>query len=236
MNADSGRSSATEWTTFITGWWKFLLRAIPKPSANILTPPQLCSARGRSQGAATERSLRAVRLVALPLLLCAAMLAPFAYAQTQPAKAPAKNPPASGQTPSTSAAKKTPPKPPAAPPAASPQKLEQQLSDLSHSLEDKSSPANEEKLATFAQLHAKDEYGTMAALALGHHFLDKGHPADAIKWLDTAAKSHSRLDEYATFWHAQALRQLGRNADAVKEFDSFRQKYPESVMTDLAVQ
>ncbi len=107
---------------------------------------------------------------------------------------------------------------------------------MAHALGEKSSPANEQKLATFAQQHAKDEYGSMAALALGHHHLDKGHPAEAIKWLDIAVRSHSRLQEYATFWHAQTLRQLGRNADAIKELDIFRQKYPESVMSDLAVQ
>ncbi len=121
-------------------------------------------------------------------------------------------------------------------PTASPQKLEQQLSGLTHTLEEKTSPVNEQKLAAFANQHAKDEYGSMAALALGHHYLDKGHPAEAVKWLDLAVHSHSRLDEYATFWHAQALRQSGRNADAIKELDSFRQKYPESVMSDLAVQ
>jgi soluble lytic murein transglycosylase len=121
-------------------------------------------------------------------------------------------------------------------PAVSAQKLEQQLSNLVQSLDDKSTPANEQKLAAFAQLHAKDEYGSMAALALGHHHLDKGHPAEAIKWLDTAVQSHTRLDEYAMFWDAQALRQLGRNAEAIKELESFRQKFPESVMSDLAVQ
>ncbi len=159
--------------------------------------------------------------------LCATVLAPFGAAQNQPPKAPAKAP---------STAKKAPAKTAPAQSAASAQKVEQQLSDLSHSLEDKSSSANEQKLASFTELHAKDEYGTMAALALGHHFLDKGRPADAIKWLDTAVHSHSRVDEYAMFWHAQALRQLGRNADAIDEFDSFRQKYPDSVMNDLAVQ
>ncbi len=107
---------------------------------------------------------------------------------------------------------------------------------MTHVLDEKSTPANEQKLASFARQHVKDEYGTMAALALGHHDLDKGHPAEAITWLDIAVRSHSRLDEYAMFWDAQALRQLGRNAEAIKELDSFRQKYPESVMGDFAVQ
>jgi soluble lytic murein transglycosylase len=156
------------------------------------------------------------------------MCAAFAGAQNQAQKPPAKS--------SSSTAKKAPAKPAATPSAASPQKVEEQLSDLTHSLEDKSTPINEQKLAAFAELHAKNEYGTMAALALGHHFLEKGHPVDAIKWLDIAVHSQSRVDEYAAFWHAQALRQLGRNADAIKEFESFRQSYPESVMSDLAVQ
>jgi soluble lytic murein transglycosylase len=179
-----------------------------------------------------------VRLVALPIstLILATLCAAFAGAQSQPSATPAKNPSTAEQTHTSPPAKKTPQKPAATQTAASPQKLEQQLSDLSHSLEDKSSPTNEQKLAAFAQLHAKDEYGSMAALALGHHSLEKGHPADAIKWLDTAVKLHSRVDEYAAFWHAQALRQLGRNADAINELDSFQQKYPASVMNDLAAQ
>jgi soluble lytic murein transglycosylase len=183
-----------------------------------------------------------LRLVVLPLsaILCVGAFAPFAHAQSQPSKAPTKPLAAAnsktGKTSSSNSTKKTPPKPAVTQPTASPQKIEQQLSSLAQTLEGKSSPANEQKLAAFAQQHAKDEYGSMAALALGHHHLDKGHPADAVKWLDIAVHSHSRLDEYATFWHAQALRQLGRNDDAIKELDSFRQKYPESVMNDLAVQ
>jgi soluble lytic murein transglycosylase len=179
-----------------------------------------------------------LRFVALPLLIffCAAAVAPFAHAQARPPKAPAKptataTPPATKKAPPKQAASST-----AAQPTATPQKLEQQLSVLTHALDDKSTPANEQKLAAFAEQHPKDEYGTMAALALGHHHLDKGHPAEAIEWLDIAVHSHSRLDEYAMFWNAQALRQLGRNADAVKELETFRQKYPESVMSDLAVQ
>ena len=189
---------------------------------------------------------RSSRIIALPLLtiLCVSAFAFVERAQSQTSSTPAKHPSAAptktGQGTTSSTTKKAPPKtaaaPPATPPAASPQKLEQQLSILAQALDDKSTPANEQKLATFAQQHAKDEYGAMGALALGHHFLDKGHPADAIKWLDTAINSHSRLDEYAMFWNAQALRQLGHNAEAIKELDSFRQKYPDSVMSDLAVQ
>jgi soluble lytic murein transglycosylase len=176
--------------------------------------------------------------------LCAAAFTPISRALSQTSQAPAKKSAGaatkSGQGTTSSTTKKTPPKtsvaPAAAPSTSSPQKLEQQLTGLTHELDDKSTPANEQKLAAFAQLHAKDEYGAMAALALGHHFLDKGHPADAIKWLDAAVGGHSRLDEYAMFWNAQALRQLGRNVEAISELDSFRQKYPESVMSDLAVQ
>jgi len=171
-----------------------------------------------------------MRIVVLPIstLILGTLCAAFAGAQSQPQKPPVKAP--------SSTTKKAPAKSAATSPAATKEKVEQQLSDLSHSFEEKNSPANEQKLAAFAELHAKNEYGTMAALALGHHFLDKGHPADAMKWLDIAVRSHSPVDEYTAFWHAQALRQLGRNSDAINEFESFRQKYPESVMSDLAVQ
>ncbi|MFZ0821801.1 MAG: transglycosylase SLT domain-containing protein [Candidatus Acidiferrales bacterium] len=212
--------------------------------ANILTPPQHCSGRDGQQGIAIEHIWRDSRFVALllSLILCTAAIAPLASAQSQPPEASAKQPAAStsnsGQKSAT--AKKAPPKkatsPAATQSAVSSQKLEQQLSSLAHTLDDKSTPVNEQKLAAFAQQHAKDEYGSMAALALGHHHLDKGHPAEAIRWLDIAVHLHSRVDEYAMFWNAQALRQLGRNAEAIKELGTFRKKYPESVMSDLAVQ
>ena len=88
----------------------------------------------------------------------------------------------------------------------------------------------------FAELHSKDDLGSWAALALGHYSLDHNHPPEALKWFAAALHHPSRLDQYAMFWHAQTLRQLGHNDEALAELADLRHKFPDSVMSDLAVQ
>jgi soluble lytic murein transglycosylase len=103
-------------------------------------------------------------------------------------------------------------------------------------LRDKPSAAAEQHLADFALLHAKDEYGLYADLALGHYNLDHNHVPEALKYFGAAEQRPSRLEEYAMFWHAQALRQLGHNEEGITELASFRKMFPDSVMSDLAMQ
>jgi soluble lytic murein transglycosylase len=165
-------------------------------------------------------------------LICVCSLAPISRAQTQtpPAKKPASTTkaPASAKS---SAAKKT-----VAPSAPVTGKVDQQLNVLALALRDKPSAAAEQHLADFAQTHAKDEYGLYANLALGHYSLDHNHLPEALKYFATAEQRPSRLEEYAMFWHAQALRQFGRNEDGITELAAFRKKFPDSVISDLAVQ
>lgn len=113
---------------------------------------------------------------------------------------------------------------------------EKQLTDLTHELNAHDTPANEQKLAQFATAHAKDEYGERAALMLGHYELDKSRPQQAVTYLNAALKQPFTLSEYALYWHAQALRQTGRNDLALGDLDTFRKQYPESIMADLALQ
>lgn len=170
------------------------------------------------------------------VMLCASLLIPTAHAQSQTAKKPAK-PATSPATPSPAPAKKPAVTKSSSPkPAAASTKADQQLSALADTLRDRPTATAEQNLANFAQTHAKDEYGAYAALALGHYYLDRSHLPDALKWLGVALQRSSRLDEYSLFWHAQTLRQLGRNDEALAELGSFRHKYPDSVMSDLAVQ
>lgn len=160
--------------------------------------------------------------------LCAVALVPAVHSQTTAKK-----------TTKPSVATKPAAKKPAAKKAAaasSSSKIEDQLSALALALRDKPAAATEQRLISFAQLHAKDEYGSWAALALGHYFLERNHPPDALKWFGAALQHSSRLDEYAMFWHAQTLRQLGHNDEGLAELASFRRKFPDSVMSDLAVQ
>jgi soluble lytic murein transglycosylase len=163
-------------------------------------------------------------------LLSIFAFAPGPHAQTPPAKKPASS------TKSPAAKKSSAAKKPAAPSAPATGKVDQQLSTLALALRDKPTAAAEQHLADFAQLHAKDEYGLYADLALGHYNLDRNHLPDALKYFTAAEQRPSRLEEYAMFWHAQTLRQSGHNEDGVAELAAFRKKFPDSVMGDLAMQ
>jgi soluble lytic murein transglycosylase len=163
-------------------------------------------------------------------LLCVCSFAPITHAQTPPAKKPASATKA-GSTSKSTAAKK-----PAASAASSTGKVDQQLSALALALRDKPTVAAEQHLADFAQLHAKDEYGLYADIALGHYNLDHNHLPDALKYFAAAEQRPSRLEEYAMFWHAQSLRQSGRNEEGMTELAAFRKKFPDSVLSDLAMQ
>ena len=168
------------------------------------------------------------------LLPCVCAMAFTLCAQSAAAQKTRATPPSPTRT--ATPAKKTPDASNATPANPASPKVDQQLSDLALALRDKPSAAAETKLSTFAQQHAKDDYGQWAALALGHYNLDRTHLPEALKWFTAAMQRPSRLEEYAMFWHAQTLRQMGRNDDGVTELVSFRQKFPDSVMTDVAVQ
>jgi soluble lytic murein transglycosylase len=173
-------------------------------------------------------------------LICVCSFAPITRAQTQTQSQtqsqtpPAKKPASTTKAPATaksSAAKKT-----VAPSAPVTGKVDQQLNILALALRDKPSAVAEQHLADFAQAHAKDEYGLYANLALGHYGVDHSHLPEALKYFATAEQRPSRLEEYAMFWHAQALRQFGRNEEGITELAAFRKKFPDSVLSDLAVQ
>jgi soluble lytic murein transglycosylase len=92
-----------------------------------------------------------------------------------------------------------------------------------------------DKLAKFAKLHAKEELGARAALALGYFDYNDGRYQQARQWLDTA-KSEKLLPDYVLFWSAQVDRNLNNNAAALDQLESLRRDYPQSVMDPLAVQ
>jgi soluble lytic murein transglycosylase len=137
------------------------------------------------------------------------------------------------QTATTRATKRV--TPPAAKATTTP-KADQQLAGLASALHDKPTAANEDRLIAFQHLHAKDTDGSLAAIALGHYELEKTHPAEALDWFAAALTHPTNLDEYALFWRAQSLRQLNHNDQALQDLQTFRTKYPDSVMSDVAVQ
>jgi len=193
---------------------------IPTHWATILTPLRRCDIR-------VPGARVLARAASAALLICVAGLAP-ARGQTPP---PAKSPTKKTKTAATHTANAKPSE--SATAAARTEKL---LSDLTHSLDGKTAAANELKLEAFARQHGSDEYGERASLAIGHYQLDKSHAAAALPWLDAALKKPFTLTEYAAYWHAQALRQTGRNDLALGELENFRKTYPDSVMIDQATQ
>src|SRR5579864_2371830 len=242
MNAGFNLYLVMVWIISIIGWWKCSARVIRKHSANIPIPPNQFSSRiaamkYRSDAAIQPRVAAhwSTHTVARAGIFGAAVLSIFAFApgaraQTPPAKKPAPS------TKSPAAKKSSTAKKPAASSAPATGKVDQQLNTLALALRDKPTAAAEQHLADFALLHAKDEYGLYANLALGHYNLDRNHLPDALKYFTAAEQRPSRLEEYAMFWHAQTLRQSGHNEEGVTELAAFRNKFPESVMSDLAMQ
>src|SRR5882724_3943787 len=223
---------------FIIGWWKCSARAILKPSANIPTRPnqfgsRIAAMRGLSVASSPRMAAHFLRASILSVaLLSISVYAPSAQSQSTSPKKPA-------QTPSTAKkpATKTPSaKKPATPAASSTAIVDQQLSALAIALRDKPTVVAEQRLADFAQVHAKDEYGLYANLALGHYNLEHNKLPDALKYFTSAEQRPSTLEEYAVFWRAQTLRQAGHNEEGIAELAALRKKFPDSVLSDLAVQ
>ena len=90
-------------------------------------------------------------------------------------------------------------------------------------------------LARFAKLHAKQELGARAALALGYYDYNDGRYTSARTWLD-GAKPEELLAEYVLFWSAQVDRNLNNNDAALAELQQLRQQYPQSVLAPVAFQ
>jgi soluble lytic murein transglycosylase len=112
---------------------------------------------------------------------------------------------------------------------------EKQLEQWCRALKDKNVAATYAKLAAFAQSRNGGELGRRAALALGYYDYTKGRYSEAQGWLDKAADDPI-LREYALYWAAQAIRARNDNPQAVARLQRFRREFPNSVMSDQAVQ
>jgi soluble lytic murein transglycosylase len=77
--------------------------------------------------------------------------------------------------------------------------------------------------------------GQRAALALGYFDYTKGHYPQAAKWLERA-KEDPLLRDYSLYWSAETDIAQGRNAEALAELKQLRQDFPDSVITDEALQ
>jgi len=167
-----------------------------------------------------------VRIIALSLIAIA-FLCPPAPAQTKaqkkttrPAKSSAK-PPAKSSAPVRA-------KPAANTPAG-------KLEILAHTLDEKRTPAAYQQLSQFATSQAKSPLGARAALALGFYDFKEKHFPEARNWLEKAA-TDPLLTDYALYWTGMTDRATGDNDKALAEFQEYRRRFSDGVMTDSAVE
>ena len=112
---------------------------------------------------------------------------------------------------------------------------QQQLEKLSRSLKEPNAAAAYAQLSNVASQKASGILGTRAALALGYYDYQKGNYALAAKWLGKAQKDPLLADN-ALYWFAESELAQRNNAAALEDFKRFRKEYPDSVMTDAALQ
>ncbi len=171
-----------------------------------------------------------MRAVAVVLVFSVAVCsAPAAFAQhASQSQIPAPTP-----THAPSHAKK--PAAPAAPARAPSDASTKQLEQLTRALKQKNPATAYAKLSAFALQKATGALGNRAALALGYYDYGKAHYGQAATWLKMA-QSDVLLRDYALYWSSQANLALNRNAEALAQLQEFRKDYPDSVITDQALQ
>jgi soluble lytic murein transglycosylase len=123
----------------------------------------------------------------------------------------------------------------AAKPAVAPVFSEAQLEKLSRALKQPNAASAYAQLSLVASAKSSGVLGSRAALALGFFDYGKGNYTQAIKWLDRAS-GDPLVSDYALYWLAETNLALGRSPDALAQLKRFRSEYPDSVMTDAALQ
>ena len=91
------------------------------------------------------------------------------------------------------------------------------------------------KLSAIASRKSSGTLGLRAALALGYYDYTKGNYVQGAKWL-ARAKGEPLVADYALYWAAETDLASGHSAEALAELKRFRSEYPDSVMTDAALQ
>jgi soluble lytic murein transglycosylase len=111
----------------------------------------------------------------------------------------------------------------------------QQLDTLTHQLNEERTAAAYQQLARFANDQEKSPLSLRAALVLGYYaFQEKRYP-EARQWLEKAL-ADPLLGDYALYWLGMTDRATDANELALAEMQQYRQRYPEGVMTDSAVE
>jgi peptidoglycan lytic transglycosylase len=112
---------------------------------------------------------------------------------------------------------------------------EPQLEKLSRALKQPNASPAYVQLSAVASRKSSGTLGIRAALALGYYDYGKGNYAQAAKWL-AKAENDPLLADNALYWAAETDLAEGHNAAALEEFKRFRKQYPDSVLTDAALQ
>lgn len=112
---------------------------------------------------------------------------------------------------------------------------ETQLEQLCRDLKNKGTNSAYSRLAAFAKRRDAGLLGRRAALALGYYDFNRAHFPEARRWLDQA-QGDPLLREYAVYWDAETNRMLGKDAEALEQFEKFRVDYPQSVMDEQALE
>jgi soluble lytic murein transglycosylase len=111
---------------------------------------------------------------------------------------------------------------------------EQELERLARPLHEKPTAALATQLTAFSERHGKTALGARAALALAYYQFTRNNYSEARDWLEKAS-SDPLLADYVLFWKGTVDRASGANQAAYNEFTQFRSMYPNSVVSDQAV-
>jgi len=112
---------------------------------------------------------------------------------------------------------------------------DQRLEQLARDLHDRPMAMAYERLAEFATREKGTAIGARAALALGYYDYTRAHFTEARSWLEKAS-ADPLLADYAMFWEAQNDRASGAVDVALAELKRYRELYPDTAMSDSAMQ
>jgi soluble lytic murein transglycosylase len=96
-------------------------------------------------------------------------------------------------------------------------------------------PGSYDKLAAFANKNSSSVWGQRAALALGYDDYLKARFPQAAAWLEKA-QPDPLLREYTLFWTAQTNHALHKNSEAIKEFATLLQDYPNTAIKEQVLE
>jgi soluble lytic murein transglycosylase len=112
---------------------------------------------------------------------------------------------------------------------------EKELEQDCRALKKKNFASAYSKLSALATRKSSGVFGARAALALGYFEYNKANYAQAAKWLELAL-ADPLLRDYSLYWAAETSVALGHSDEALAQLKKLRQDFPDSVITDQALQ